>query len=95
MENIAVPLWVAGTAVTVIGSLIAWIVNGMLMSLKGIGVDVKETNADVKTISKTVVQVETELKDHIEFDDKRFDQGDSDRRELWEKLNNHIERRVK
>ena len=95
MENIAVPLWVVGTVMTVIGSLIAWIVNGMFASLRDIGVDVKETNADVKTISKTVVQVETELKDHIEFDDKRFDQGDSDRRELWEKLNNHIERRVK
>ena len=86
-------LKVADVVAPLIVAMVIWLINGQREGRKEIVASVKEVSTHVQETNGRVMKIETQIADHIKHDDDRFATGGADRRDLWEKLNNHIERR--
>ena len=86
MEQVTKPLWLMLTILTAIGGIIMFLLNRAWDTLKEISVDVKTTNGQI-------VKLNTWTQMHEKQDDDRHKETLQTHNDLWEKLNDHIERR--
>lgn len=88
MEQISIPLWMMVLILTVIGSICMFLLNRAWDTLREISKDVKTTNGQI-------IELNTWTKMHEKQDDERHKETLETHNDLWEKLNNHMERRAK
>ena len=86
MDQVTVPLWVMVMVLTGIGGIVMFILTRAWDTLKDISKDVKTTNGQI-------VKLNTWTEMHEKIDDERHKETTAVHADLWEKLNNHIDRR--
>jgi hypothetical protein len=86
-------LKVADIVAPLIVALIIWLITVQKSARKEIVDSVKELGGKVHETNGRVIKLETGIADHIKHDDERFDESRADRKDLWERLNNTVERR--
>ena len=93
MEPISMSIADVAASLTV--ALIMWGIASISSGRKAIVKSVTDLGDKVNETNGRVIKLETEIVDHINHDDERFARQDKSNDDIWEKLNNHIERRVK
>ena len=86
MDEVSVPLWVMVMILTGIGGIVMFILTRAWDTLKEISKDVKTTNGQI-------VKLNTWTQMHEKIDDERHKETVGVHADLWEKLNDHIDRR--
>ena len=86
MDQVTVPLWMMVMVLTAIGGIVMFLLTRAWDTWKDISKDVKTTNGQI-------VKLNTWTEMHEKIDDERHKETTAVHADLWEKLNNHIDRR--